>query len=86
MAQINIGKKDALWSYLGVIFRFGANLIVLPLVLKFLTDEELGLWYVFGSIGALVDLLNFGFAPSIARNISYVWCGATNLKKERLVR
>lgn len=84
MAQIRVGKKDAIWSYLGVLFRFGANLIVLPLVLKFLTDEELGLWYVFGSIGALVDLLNFGFAPSIARNISYVWCGATNLKKESL--
>ena len=84
MAQIKIDKKDAVWSYLGVIFRFGTNLIVLPLVLKFLSDEDLGLWYVFGSIGALVDLLNFGFAPSIARNISYVWCGASELKKESL--
>ena len=84
MAQIKIDKKDAVWSYLGVIFRFGTNLIVLPLVLKFLSDEDLGLWYVFGSIGALVDLLNFGFAPSIARNISYVLCGATELKKESL--
>lgn len=81
MGKITIGKRDLIWSYLGTFFRLGVNIVLLPLVLKFLTDEELGLWYVFGSISALVVLLDFGFAPSLARNISYVWCGAKELKK-----
>lgn len=85
MASINISNKDYFWSYAGSFFRICSNILLLPLVLKFLSDSELGLWYVFIGIGSLVVILNFGFAPSIARNISYIWCGATQLKKEGLV-
>lgn len=81
MASIDIEKKDYIWSYLGTFFRIGVNIIILPAVLKFLSDDELGLWYVYGSISTLVALLDFGFAPSLARNIAYVWCGAKKLKK-----
>lgn len=86
MAEIKIGRKDLIWSYLGTFIRLGVNIILLPLVLKYLTDDELGLWYVFCSISALTTLLDFGFAPALSRNISYVWCGAKELKKTDLIR
>lgn len=82
MSQIVIGKKDIFWSYLGNFFRLAANIILLPFMLHFLSDEDLGLWYVFAGISQFVVLLDFGFAPALSRNISYIWCGAKELKKE----
>lgn len=81
MANISIGKKDVLWSYIGSFFKVAANIILLPVVLKLLSDDELGIWYVFGSISQIVVLLDFGFAATVARNIAYTWCGVDSLKK-----
>lgn len=82
MASISIGKKDVFWSYIGSFFKLAANIILLPFMLHFLSDEDLGLWYVFAGISQFVVLLDFGFAPALSRNISYIWCGAKELIKE----
>lgn len=82
MANIKIGRRDIIWSYVGNFLKLAINIILLPLILKYLSDDELGMWYVFASIGQLVILLDFGFAPALSRNISYVWCGANQLSKE----
>lgn len=82
MANISIGKKDVIWSYVGNFFRLAANILLLPFMLHFLTDEDLGMWYVFAGISQFVVLLDFGFAPALSRNISYIWCGAKELQKE----
>lgn len=84
MSQITIGKKDVIWSYIGSFFKVAANIILLPVVLKLLTDDELGIWYVFGSISQIVVLLDFGFAATVARNIAYAWCGVDSLKKDAI--
>lgn len=84
MANISISKKDVFWSYIGNFFRLASNIILLPFMLHFLNDEDLGLWYVFAGIAQFVVLLDFGFAPALSRNISYIWCGATELKKENI--
>lgn len=75
-------KGDIIWNYAGSIFNIGMSVFILPFVLRTLSSEELGLWYIFGSIAALVSLLDFGFSPSIMRNILYAWSGATRLYKE----
>lgn len=59
----------------------GTNLILLPFMLYFLSGEQLGLWYVFLSIGAVVTLFDFGFNPTLVRNIAYCWSGAEELRK-----
>lgn len=82
MAHVNIGKSDLLWSYLGTFFRVSSNILLLPIIIGYLTDSEVGLWYVFASISQFVTLFDFGFAPSFARNIAYIWCGAKTLKRE----
>ena len=72
-------KKDVAWGYLGQILYMGINIIILPFVLKLLPEKELGLWYTFTSIGALANLLDFGFKTTITRNVAYAWGGAKEL-------
>lgn len=79
---IDITKKDILWSYLSNIFCMGANFFLLPFVIACLDEDELGLWYVFLSLGTLSNLFDFGFAVTLARNITYCWSGAQSLNKE----
>ena len=80
--MISITKKDIVWNYLGTVLNLSMNVLILPFVLRLLTVQELGLWYVFGSVAALVQLMDFGFAPAIMRNISYAWSGVISFIAE----
>lgn len=77
--EIKVGKKDIIWSYIAQFFNIGAGIIILPAILKKLSSEELGIWYIFLAISSLVYLLDFGFLPTIQRNISYIFSGAEEL-------
>lgn len=74
--------KNLLWGYVGYGSSFGTNIILLPLILHFLNQNEIGLWYVFLTIGTLVSMIDFGFSPQLARFISYANAGAISLKEE----
>lgn len=80
--NIHVSKNDIIWSYLGYVLKVCSSIILLPLVLQKLTTDELGVWYVFLSIGALIQLLDLGFTPTIMRNISYAFAGATRLQRK----
>lgn len=80
--KINLSKKDIIWSYIGTILSMGANLLMLPFLMYYLDDDTLGLWYIFASIGAIATLFDFGFGVTFARNVTYAWAGAKELKKE----
>ena len=41
MAKIKIGKWDLIWSYVGSILKLSINVLLLPLILHFLSNEEL---------------------------------------------
>jgi O-antigen/teichoic acid export membrane protein len=69
---------------LATFFRVGANLIVLPLVLAFVSPEELAIWWVFLSLGAFANLADFGFGQVISRVYSYLWAGAEDFDAEGL--
>lgn len=77
---MNIGKKDVLWGYLSLGMVHGINLLLLPVILKFLNVQEIGLWYTFTSLYAMAMLIDFGFQTVIGRNISYLWAGASEIK------
>jgi O-antigen/teichoic acid export membrane protein len=51
------------------------------LVLHLLPAEDVGLWTIFVSVGALSFLLDFGFGDSFSRNITYIFTGVKNLQK-----
>ena len=79
--QINISKKDIYWSYLNYGSNVLSNMIVLMFAVAILPEKELGMWYTFLSLGAIVQLIDFGFLPCITRNISFAWSGAMELKR-----
>ena len=78
----NIGKKDVAWSYTATFFTIGTGIFLLPFMLNKLPSETIGIWTVFQTINFLVTLLDMGFKPSFARNISYIFSGVTTLRKE----
>jgi O-antigen/teichoic acid export membrane protein len=67
------------WSFVFTAIRAGGNLLVLPLMLHKLTPEDLGLWYVFLSLGGLASLVDFGFYPTMSRVTAYLWAGAEEI-------
>lgn len=79
--KIRASKKDIIWNYVGTIFSISSNFILIPLLLIFLTNEQIGLWYVFVAIAGFAQLLEFGFTPTLSRNILYCLSGKKKLSK-----
>ena len=69
------------WSLVFTAIRAGGNLLVLPLMLHKLSPEDLGLWYVFLSLGGMASLIDFGFFPTMARVTAYLWAGAEEIQE-----
>lgn len=82
--EINITKKDVLWGYLAQFFNIGAGILLLPVILKLLPADILGVWYIFLTISSLVQMIDFGFQPTFTRNVAYVFSGAVRLQAEGL--
>jgi O-antigen/teichoic acid export membrane protein len=78
----HIGKREIIWSYIGTAFMIGAGVLLLPFILNKMPDETVGVWNIFQTITALVLLLDFGFKPTFARNISYIFSGVKSLQKD----
>lgn len=63
-------------SIVGTFLRVGGGLITLPLALRTIPSEQMGLYYTFLAVSGIAMLLDFGFAPTIARNAAYAMGGA----------
>lgn len=72
-------RSAVFWNYLAVALRSGAAIFLLPLALRRLSSDEMGLWYLFMSIAGLANLLDLGFGSSLNRSTSYLWAGASRL-------
>lgn len=80
-AGIRVSKQDVLWGYVAKFFMVASGVLVLPIVLRLLTPEEIGMNYIMLSVGTLVALVDFGFSPQFARNVTYIYSGAKEIKK-----
>jgi O-antigen/teichoic acid export membrane protein len=79
---MDIGKRDVIWNFGATILRVASGILILPLVLRILSPEDVGLWTVFLTIGSFTLLLDFGFGSAFTRNITYIFSGAKELKHE----
>lgn len=79
---IRVTKDDLIWEYLARFLSISSGLIILPLVLRLLPSDEVALNYIMLSISSLITLIDFGFSPQFARNITYVYSGATVILKK----
>ena len=77
-----VSNKDILWSLLAQLFSLLSGILTLPLILKKLTANEIGINYIMLTIGSIVVLFDFGFSAQFGRNINYIFSGVNNLKHE----
>ncbi len=80
--MIKVGKSDLFWNYGASFMRVASGVIVLPLILRMLPSEEVGLWTVMIGLNSMIYLLDFGFFPTFSRSITYIFSGARELKAE----
>ena len=80
--NVHAGKKDVLWNYVGTFMSMASNFLLIPLLLVFLSSEEIGLWYVFVAIAGFAQLLEFGFTSTLARNLLFCLSGVRKLSKQ----
>ena len=75
-----LNRSATAWSMATAALRAGSVVIVLPFILRGLSADELGLWYVFLSIASLATLLDLGFSDTTAQATGYVWAGVQKLQ------
>ena len=77
---MQIVRKDLFWNYAATSMRILSGIVVLPITLRMLSSEEMGIWSIFLSLITITSLLDFGFSNSFSRNITYVYSGVKELK------
>jgi O-antigen/teichoic acid export membrane protein len=74
-----LSNSAVVWSLGFNFLRLASGVLLLPLLLRLLPKADLGMYYVFLSLNALVVVLDLGFSPTIGRFISYAMGGAKQL-------
>lgn len=80
-ATSRASQSAVAWSLFATAFRLLSGVLVLPLIVRILPSDHLGLWYVFLSLQGLAALFDLGFSPAVTRAAGYLWGGAQQLKK-----
>lgn len=71
--------KSIYWNYGGIVISLVANFCALPFLIYFCSDDYIGLWYLFLSIGGIAKILDSGFSPVITRFFVYIFSGAKDI-------
>ncbi len=74
-----VWKSAVGWSFAVTALRAGGFLLVLPIALRRLSPDELGLWYVFTSIGDFCAFAELGLALILGRSASFFMAGIERL-------
>src|SRR5689334_10093934 len=74
------------WSWVANGLRLASGLLLLPLVLRRLSTEELGMYYVLLSQVALAPVVDFGFSPTILGFVSYAMGGAEQIQAHGIIK
>jgi O-antigen/teichoic acid export membrane protein len=68
------------WSFAATGLRLLSGVLLLPLILRRLPSDHLGLWYVFLTLQGIGGLFDLGFSPAVTRAAGYLWAGAQQLR------
>ena len=71
-------QSPVFWTGFVTLLRTGGFFIVLPVLLRKVPTEELGMWYVFLGIAQFSGIVELGFAPNISRFASFFLGGAAS--------
>lgn len=82
-AAVILGRlwnSTVIWSWGFNTLRLATGLILLPLVLSKFSATDYGMYIVFLTLVRFVPIIDFGFAPTIGRFVSYAYGGAETLQ------
>jgi len=74
-----LSGSTVVWSWGFNFLRLASGLLLLPLLLRLLPKTDLGMYYVFLNLSAIVIVLDLGFSPTVGRFINYAMGGAKTL-------
>jgi O-antigen/teichoic acid export membrane protein len=77
-----VSHTDLIWNICATILKVASAAILLPFILKYFSNELVGIWTIFMAITTLIVLIDFGFSPTFTRNLSYIFSGAKNLQTD----
>ncbi|MBM4229529.1 MAG: hypothetical protein FJ184_02120 [Gammaproteobacteria bacterium] len=80
----SVSRRDVFWGYAASTVNVGAGLLLLPVIVRYQSAADVGLWFVFVALASLAQLLDLGFQPTVARNCAYLFAGAEKLTREGL--
>lgn len=67
------------WLAIAIFLRLGSGVLLLPLILRYVPEDQLGLWYVFLSLGNAAVIIDLGFSKTAIRSVAALWAGAGQL-------
>lgn len=74
--------SSILIGYLARLLSVGSGIIILPLVLRGLSDFEFNMWIVFSTAFLFQNVLDFGVTPTISRYFGYARAKKSNNKTD----
>ena len=77
-------QSPVAWTWGFNALRVASGLLLLPLLVRLLTKDDLGMHYVLLSLGALALMVDFGFAGSIWRAVCVALAGGKEIRAEGL--
>jgi hypothetical protein len=72
-------KNPEFLSIAAMVLRVGSSVILLPVILRVVPSEQMGLWYILVAIGNFAFLVDFGIAPTVTRHVATLAKGETRL-------
>jgi O-antigen/teichoic acid export membrane protein len=78
--MIQIGRKEIYWNYAATFLKIASSVLLLPLILRIMPSEKVGIWSVIMTLTSVSWLLDFGFSVTFTRNVTYVFSGVQILK------
>ncbi|PWU11322.1 MAG: hypothetical protein C5B50_23540 [Verrucomicrobia bacterium] len=81
-----VQNSAVVWSWVFTGLKLAIGVILLPLVLRKLSDEDLGMYYVLQNLAMIAPMFDFGFSPSVMRFVSYAMGGADSLQAHGVTR
>jgi len=74
--------SDLVSSYVLAAVQAAGGLVILPLLARGLSPEELAVWYVLQALATFSSVLDMGLGPAIGRSTTYILSGASSLAGE----
>jgi len=63
------------WTTVATALRLAGGLLILPWALRVIPADEMGIWYIWGSLGTFSAHSDFGISGTITRAAAFYWVG-----------